>query len=233
VRTLALAGLLGAAVLPGAAPEAQVVGAEYAAPTDRYPHAVLGDALEWGALVMRLADGQRVRVVLPEARVFEDVAPRLADIDGDGDGEVITVESDRSLGARLAVYDETGLFAATPFIGARFRWLAPIGAADLDDDGRVEIAYIDRPHLAKVLRIWRYDGGRLREVASAAGFTNHRIGEARISGGIRSCGGTPEIVVADADWRRIVGIRLADGIETRDLGPYRDDPGITAMLDCP
>jgi hypothetical protein len=71
-------------------------------------------------------------------------------------------------------------------IGQRNRWLAPIGAADLDGDGRVEIAYVDRPHLARTLRVWRSrPGGTLTEIATATGLTNHRIGEAFITGGIR------------------------------------------------
>ena len=37
------------------------------------------------------------------------------DADGDGDAEVIVVESDDDRGARLAIYDETGAVAATPF----------------------------------------------------------------------------------------------------------------------
>ena len=40
-----------------------------------------------------------------------------------------------------------------------FTLLAPLGAADLDGDGKIELAYIDRPHLAKILRIWRFDDG--------------------------------------------------------------------------
>ncbi len=72
----------------------QIVGAEYADPTGRYPHGILGDALEWGTLVLSLSDGRRLRLVLPGSRVFEDVAPRLNDVDGDGDMEAVVVESD-------------------------------------------------------------------------------------------------------------------------------------------
>lgn len=53
-------------------------------PTDRYPHNVLGDIPGHGALDVTLASGRVLRMVLPDTRVFEDIAPRLADIDGDG-----------------------------------------------------------------------------------------------------------------------------------------------------
>ena len=77
------------------------------------------------------------------------------------------------------------LVAATPNIGQRNRWLAPVAAADLDGDGATEIAYVDRPHLARRLRIWRFEGGSLTEIAALPGLTNHRIGEAFITGGLR------------------------------------------------
>src|SRR5690606_28377321 len=128
------------AVLFATAPRAEIRAASYAGPTTRYDHGVLGDAVEWGTLVLR-TDRVTRRIVLPPDRVFEDLTPRLADLDGDGAPEVITVETDLTLGARLAIYGESGLIAATPFIGRPHRWLAPLGAADLDGDGRVEIAY--------------------------------------------------------------------------------------------
>ena len=78
----------------------------------------------------------------------------MADIDGDGMAEVVVVETDISKGARLSEYSKDGVVATTPYIGQTHRWLAPIGFADFDGDGRIEIAYIDRPHLAKLLRLW-------------------------------------------------------------------------------
>ncbi len=219
-----------------------VLGATYVEPTTRYAHGVLGDAVEWGGLLLRIdrcPQCARVTSVeflirLPENRVFEDIAPRLADVDRRVDGnEVIVVESDLALGARLAIYGEHGLIAATPFIGRANRWLAPLGAADLDGDGRVEIAYIDRPHLAKTLRVWRFENGALHEVATLKGLTNHRIGEDFISGGIRRCGTGPEIVTADANWRRVVVTRLTgDGLSSRDIGPFSGPQSLEAALAC-
>ncbi|WP_370229043.1 FG-GAP repeat domain-containing protein [Cognatishimia sp.] len=184
--------------------QAEVISARYADPTDRYAHGVLGDAIEWGTLELRIKNKPRLRIILPETRVFEDLEPRLFDVDLDGDLEVIVIESNATQGARLAIYDENGFVAANPYIGTRNRWLAPVGAADLDGDGKVEIAYIDRPHLAKTLRIWRFENGALSEVAQKAGLTNHRIGQDFISSGIRDCGAGPEMVTADANWRSVV-----------------------------
>lgn len=212
-----------------------VTSARYDEPTTRYAHGILGDAIEHGALVMQTANGRQVRIVLPETRVFEDTAPRLFDVDGDGAREVIVVESDHTRGARLAVYGPEGLVAANDYIGQRNRWLAPtgIGAADLDGDGRVELVFVDRPHLAKTLRIYEYNAGELVLEASFQAVTNHRIGERDIAGGIRTCGQTPEIVVADASWREILAIRW-DGstFDATRLGPHEGRQSFAKAMNC-
>lgn len=144
---------LAALATPGAA---DIAAADFAEPTTRYPHGLLGDAVEYGALRLTLADGRTLLIRLPETRVFEDLAARLADLDG---------------------------------------------------DGLTEIACIDRPHLARTLRIWRYTDGTLTEIATARGLTNHRIGDAFISGGLRDCVQGPEILLARPDWSGIVAAR--------------------------
>lgn len=210
-----------------------VTSARYTDPTPRYDHGILGDAVEWGALEMTTDQGRRLSVTLPETRVFEDTAPRLADIDGDGRTEVIVVETDIARGARLAIYGPQGLIAATPHIGRTHRWLAPIGAADLDGDGFTEIAYIDRPHLAKTLRIWRFRNGALSHVADLSGYTNHRIGEDNIAGGIRSCAGPPEMIVADARWQQIHAVTFTGGtFRVRSLGPHEDRASFDDAMAC-
>jgi hypothetical protein len=213
------------------------VGADYEGPTTRYPHGALGDAVEHTTLVVTFAGGLRSRVTLDRPVVFEDTAPRLVDLDGDGRPEIMTVEAHETLGARLTIWrvDEGGLRRAvsTPWIGQRFRWLAPLGAADLDGDGRTEIAYVDRPHLARILRVWRVGSDAtgamtLREIARTPGLTNHRLGDPRIPGGIRTCNGVPEMITADAGWTRVMSTRLLpDGsLRSEALATWR--PGALA-----
>ncbi|WP_417524518.1 VCBS repeat-containing protein [Marinovum sp.] len=229
--------LAGAAAAQDRAAGCDDLQASYGAPTDRYPHGVLGDDLEWGALSVTCGPRQ-LTAQLPETLVFEDVAPRLAQLDGQGPAEIIVVESHRDKGARLAVWaltdDTLQRIASTPFIGTRFRWLAPLGAADLDGDGRMEIAYVDRPHLAKVLRVWRFtEDETLTEVASLQGVTNHRIGERDIAGGLRDCGQGPEIILADATWRQVVSVRLSgQTLTATPLGPHQDRTSFTRALAC-
>lgn len=219
-----------------------VVVARYFGATTDYAHGVLGDAIEARGLLVRYDDGDRVICDTVEAgpdRVFEDTAPRLSDLNGNGVKEVIAVASHADQGARLEVYGYPGpgqdfqLLAHTPYIGTRNRWLAPIGAADLDGDGVTEIAYIDRPHLAKTLRIWRYENSRLTEVAARQGFSNHKIGWPFIAGGLRDCGTGVEMILATANWDRLMAVRFENGtVATDDLGAYRKPEDFDKAMNC-
>ncbi len=156
--------------------------------------------------------------------VIEDIAPRWADVTGDALPEVVTVTSSFDEGGRLSIYDPISGAEPIhgPHIGRRNRWLAIAGIADLDGDGQNDIAYVDRPHLAKILRFWTVRDGALVEIASGDGFTNHRIGEETITSAVRTCDGISQIVTVDAGWSRILASHVVDGtVQTEDLGVYR------------
>lgn len=220
----------------------QGVVVSYGNLSDRYGHAVLGDGLEPTTLLARSDANSSAcgsHITLDPSHVFEDTAPRLADLTGNGVPEIITVRSHATKGAQLAIYaldpkrHQLSLLAVTPYIGTRFRWLAPLGAADLDGDGAMEIAYVDCPHLAKTLRIWRFHSGAMTEVAALAGVTNHRIGERNIAGGIRDCGQGPEMILADAGWQSLLALRF-DGrnISLHQIGTDTSRPAFAAAMDC-
>lgn len=242
LRAIARGALMSVCALLPSLSAAEITSARYTDPTTRYPHGVLGDQIEHATLQVTLQDGRTARVTWPDTVVFEDTNPRVVDLNNDGDPEVIVVESHEAQGARLAIYGmvdrELALRAATPFIGTRFRWLAVVGAADLDGDGVTEIAYVDRPHLAKTLRVWRYEDhgdttATLSQVAQLPGVSNHRIGEADIAGGIRTCAEIPEMVVATANWTRVLGVAW-DGAEftTTDLGPHQGRGSFANAMGC-
>lgn len=211
---------------------AGVVDARYTGETTRYDHGVFGESIEYGTLEIETLNGV-VRIVLPENRVFEDIAPRVADMDGDGDNEVVVVETDVNLGAQLAIYDENGKVAETPFIGRTHRWLAPAGIGDFDGDGMNDVAYVETPHLGKRLMFWSLKGGNLVLIAEAQGLTNHRFGEAGISGGVRNCGGVVEVITASGDWRYIVATRLVNGLpEFTTLGEFNGAGSFADAMAC-
>jgi len=223
-----------------------ITSARFAEPTTRYAHGVLGDAVEWGALEISASNTSNgtlssnavlrkntYTIRLPLTSVFEDVAPRLADVDGDGSPEVVVVETSVTQGASLAIYDTKGKRAATPYIGTRNRWLAPVAVADLDGDGLIELAYIDRPHLMKTLRVWRFENRVLSEIATLGGVTNHRVGETDIAGGLRDCGTGPEMIVANADWTRLMTVSLQNAsLTARDIGPHKNRNSFERALEC-
>lgn len=220
-----LACLVAALAVPAAAQQT-ITQARYIDPSSAYGHGALPDGEFAGLEVMTESGTHRVRL---DGQVFEDTAPRLADLDGDGAVEVVTVVSIFDQGAQIMVW---GLrdgaltpLAWNPPIGTRHRWLAIAGIADLDGDGRMEIAYVDRPHLARMLRViavWRdEDDWHVAPVASAEGHTNHRYGAPDIEGGIFDCGNGPEVFTASRDWQRVQATRLIAGrLQTRDMGPY-------------
>lgn len=242
-----------AALLLWAAPVSadSILSATYTDPTSRYAHGVLGDAVEWGGLQIVTGVGigkpgglftasRRLtwNITLPENQVFEDLTPRLWDITGDGDPEIVVVMTQADIGASLVVLGlvdgKPQQIAATPHIGRTNRWLAPVGAADLNNDGNIEVAYIDRPHLAKEMRIWSFQPTGFVEIATVAGLTNHRIGQDFIQSGQRTCDGETAFITADAGWTSVMATRFDGvGFVSQRIGDYAGPDSITDALTCP
>lgn len=156
-----------------------------AEPTGRYGHGVLGDAVEAGRLVIETRDGKQHTVELGNDAVFEDLSPRIADINGDGRDEVLVVKSYLKRGSALAVIGEVRgryrIVGETPPLGRPNRWLDPAGIADFTGDGRTSIALVRQPHVIGQLELWQWQDGRLRKQAEMEGFSNHIIGTRAIA----------------------------------------------------
>jgi hypothetical protein len=149
-------------------------------PTTRYGHGVLGDKIEAGALEIEARDGKRRTVRLKDDAVFEDLRPRLADLDGDGFDEIVLVKSHLRHGASLAVIaDRNGKYeivAETPPLGVPNQWLDPAGIADFSGDGKPEIALVRQPHSVGALELWSLTAGTMRKLADIPDASNHVAG---------------------------------------------------------
>ncbi len=172
-------------------------------PTDRYAHGVLGDAIEAGGVAVMLADGSTTSFSLPDDSVFEDLTPRLADLDGDGRNEIVLVRSYQNAGGALAVLgikDGTlQILAEAPAIGRTNRWLNPSLVGSFDQSDKMTIGLVQTPHIGGQLQLWRYDNGRLKLLRKANGFSNHSIGSRALGlSALLSKGDHRRILIPDA-----------------------------------
>ncbi len=210
---------------PDALPDATVVGgrddirrAWLAEPTRRYRHAVLGDAVEAGALTVETAAGAVLTYRLPPDEVIEDLRPRVVDLDGDGRDEVLVVVSHVDLGAALTAFGlrdhELRRLASTPPIGQPYRWLNPVGVADFDGDGDREVALVRTPHIDGVLEIHAYGAEGFRRLGSLPGFSNHVVGSRSLDMAALTDidgDGVVDLVLPSADRRRLRAVTFAGG----------------------
>lgn len=199
-----------------------IVKALLIAPTDRYGHGVLGDAVEAGGLRVITDGGLVLETRLPQEAVFEDLVPRLLDLTGDGRDEVLLIKAYRDRGAALALYGASGddlrLLGETPAIGRPNRWRNPAGAGDFDGDGRLELAEVQTPHLGGVLQLWRWDDGGFRPGPSLAGVSNHAIGSRALdlSAVLDLDGdGDDELLLPEMGLRGLLALDLRDGAWVR------------------
>lgn len=201
----------------------------YSAPTTRYAHGILGDKIEGGMLKIKTARGATLRLLLPPTEVFEDRAPRLVDLDGDGKIEVVTIRSSTIAGAAVTVYGLVGNAliqkASTKFIGRPNRWLNIAGIKAYAGVRGKEIAYVVTPHIGGTLKIIKYFKGRLLPIAAAKGFSNHVIGshEMRLSASLD----------VNGDGKLDLAVPSADRTKLKIISIGKEGPKVIATISLP
>ena len=188
-----------------------IASAWYSEPTGRYTHGVLGDAIEAGALKIKTPRGETRTFRLPRTEVFEDLTPRLADLDGDGRTEIITILSSVTQGASLAIFGVSGNAlvkkAQSNFIGRSNRWLNIAEFAKFTKSFSPEIALVLTPHIGGTLQFYKYQNSALFLVVSARSFSNHVIGstELRLSAQTDlDSNGSADLAIPSADRRSLI-----------------------------
>ncbi len=149
--------------------------------TQRYRHAVLGDAIEAGSVTLLDTNPNpqvAQTIMIPEPRVIEGIAPIWADLTGDGKREIIVTLSDAQQGAQLVVFNEQGEQVATgPAIGQGNRWRHQLAVAPFGPNGELELVDVLTPHLGRVVEFFQLKGDKLELQATVrAGYTSHTIG---------------------------------------------------------
>ena len=191
-----------------------IASAWYSQPTERYRHGILGDKIEAGSLMIKTNKGRTLKIDLPRSEVFEDRAPRLADLNGNGKIEVITLRSSVTKGGSVTVYGLSGgalvQKATTGFIGRANRWLNIAAITPMLGTKYREIAFVQTPHIGGTLFVYRYSRGKLIQVDAGRDFSNHVIGsrEMRLSA----------IADINADGKADVAVPSANRTRLRIMG---------------
>lgn len=200
----------------GALPDGRIASAAtgdirqawYARPTSRYAHGVLGDAIEAGSLVALTVSGRVLEAVLPADQVFEDITPRIADLDGDGRNEVIAIRSSKSGGAAVVIFGLAGnalvLRGAGSENGRANRWLNIAGLVPRGDGG-LTLYGVRTPHIGGRLFSLDFRDGTLSERNDiATDVSNHIIGSRELGlSAVGEFGGQVELVLPSQGRRRL------------------------------
>lgn len=185
----------------------------YGGQTGRYRHGALGDTTEGSTLVVVDATAGTIEaeVTLDAPAVFEGLSPLVADLDGDGEPELVTTVADSAAGARIRAYGTDGTELATgPVYGPGWRHqlcVAPFG-------GRPELAVVRKPHVDRTVEFYRVAGGALTVTATAQGYASHTYGSRNLDGGLAADldgDGRTELLVPTADRRTLAPLRRVGG----------------------
>ncbi|MBS7807969.1 VCBS repeat-containing protein [Variovorax sp. PCZ-1] len=216
--------------------EKDIAWAWLASPTARYPHTSMGSPIHAGSLHTLSREGKVHQHILPKQRVFEDLQPRLVDLDGDGRDEIIVIEADAERGAALVAYGlpRSGELleerARSAYLGLPFRWLNPVGFADFDDNGKLDIASITTPHIGGTLTLYRYAPPRIEPFAKAMDVSNHQMGDPNLQmhAILTPPGQRPTVIVPDMSRRALHALRweeVSGKAQWKELADVKPLPG--------
>jgi hypothetical protein len=186
----------------------------YGGRTTRYGHGALGDRVEGSRLLVVDAAAGRVDadVSLDAPAAFEGLSPLAADLDGDGDREVVATVADAADGARIRAYAADGTELATgPIYGPG--WRHQLCVAPFGPDGRWELAVVRKPHVDRTLEFYRLDEGGLTVTATHDGYASHTYGSRNVDGGVAADldgDGRWELLLPTARRRRLAAVRRTD-----------------------
>jgi hypothetical protein len=187
----------------------------YAERSTRYRHGALGDGVEGTTLLVVDPFDPAVvaRTTVGPPEVFEGLQPLVADLDGDGDPEIVTTVADSSDGARIALVSPDGERLATGPIHEP-GWRHQLAVAPFGPDGRPELAVVRKPHVEHVLEFYRFDGASLEVAATVDGFSSHTYGSRNLGGALAAdldADGNTELLLPTTDRTELAAVRRTAG----------------------
>jgi len=187
-------------------------------PTQRYRHGVLGDDIEAaGITLLNTKNPQNgvFTIFLSDQDVVEGLAPIWADLDGDGEREIVVTLSNAAEGARIAVFGEDGEeIASGPSVGQGFRWRHQLAVAAFGPEGQLELADVLTPHIGGVVEFYRLENGELKVMARVPGHTSHVLGSRNLDmavAGDWDSDGRVELLIPTQNRDELSGIRRTSG----------------------
>jgi len=196
-------------------------------PTTRYAHGIAGDEIEAASVTLldpSSENSPETIITVPEPSVIEGIMPLWADLDGDGEREIIVTQSDAEKGAQIVVYDESGQQVAQgPAIGLGNRWRHQLAVAPFGPQGEIELVDVLTPHIGGVVEFYQLLGKELHVVATIPGYTSHVIGSRNLDmalAGDLDGDGHVELLLPDQSLTHLGGIRrTARGAEVAWVVP--------------
>jgi hypothetical protein len=155
----------------------------------------------------------------------------------------VIVEADALRGAALTVLGidrgsqgnaapQLVVRAAGPRAGSTFRWLNPVGTADFDGDGKLDVASVTTPHIGGTLTLHHYRPPELVPYAKALDVSNHRMGvlEQQLATIVQPPGLRPTVVVPDMMRRSLHALRWEAPGQWKELADLMPMPGLVEQL---
>jgi hypothetical protein len=114
--------------------------------------------------------------------------------------------------------------ARSSFLGLPYRWLNPVGFADFDGDGKLDIASVTTPHIGGVLTLYRYAPPQIEAFAKAMDVSNHQMGDPNLQmhAVLRLPGQRPTVIVPDMGRRALHALRWEASGATSDWKELAD-----------
>lgn len=221
VETPHAAETLPSNALPGssvAIGDGRIARAWLAEPVQRLEQSAIGPWVA-GSLVVEDRTTKTYRLELALNEAFEDLRPRIADLDGDGEGTVFLVRASLAQGAALVAVRLEGegllrIVGETAPEGHPGGWLNPIGFGDFLGRGHASIAIVRSPDQGGKLQVLDFSGGAFRLLFSIPGVSNHIPGRPTLNMAVIADfdgAGSPEIAVPDAARKSIRIFSFAGG----------------------